>query len=332
MSKFRKVLITGGAGFIGNWLSVKLAEKGCDVVAVDNNIRGGLETANFNNKRISYEQVDLTNEDSVMRLLSSKTFDLIYHLAALNGTQNFYNRPFDVIKNSSLPIVNIINAMSALNLNIPLVYTGSSETYSHGVTIGCNGVPTSELAEVVLGPISESRWSYGAAKAFGEYVLQSAFDQFGIKFIIARVHNIYGPRMGFNHFISDVIARFRDGDFKLHGSEETRSFCHIDDAILALMSLPEIDGAWNQIFNIGSDDERTILSVAFMIADELGIERSVIEPSKSWAGSVQRRCPDIEKLKNILNFDFPNISIDEGIKDMIDWYDDEQIILESGFR
>jgi UDP-glucose 4-epimerase len=332
MKENSKILITGGAGFIGNWLSIRLAELGHEVISVDNDIRGGSKTADFSNKRITFLQLDLTDITAVTQLFSTNSFDLIYHLAALNGTQNFYERPFDVIKHSSLPIINIINAMGVLNLRVPIIYTGSSESYSRGVTIGCNTVPTSENAEIVLGPLSESRWSYGAAKAFSEYVLQSALDQFGIKFIIARVHNIYGPRMGFNHFISDVISRFRDGDFQLHGSGETRSFCHINDAIFALISLPDSDNAWNQIFNIGSDDERSILSVANMIANELKIDSKLIKPMDSWAGSVNRRCPDISKLKSLLEGEFPCISVDEGIKEMVDWYDDKQITSEKGFK
>ena len=328
----KRILVTGGAGFIGNWLSLELANLGNEVVAVDNDIRGGVSTANFSNENITFLQLDLNDLNSVIQIFSNYQFDLIYHLAALNGTQNFYEKPFDVIKNSSLPIINMIDVMKSLNLRVPIIYTGSSETYSRGITIGCNTVPTAEDAEIVLGPLSESRWSYGSAKAFSEYVLQSAYDQLGIKFIIARVHNIYGPRMGFNHFISDVISRFRQGDFKLYGSGETRSFCHISDAVFALISLSESEKSWGHIINIGSDDERSILSVASIIAKELKINNNLIESMGSWEGSVHRRCPDIAKLKTMLEGEFPRIGIEDGIKEMVEWYNDKRIISEGGFK
>ena len=323
------ILVTGGRGFIGHWLVRYLADLGYGVVSVDNDVRGGaLEP---------YDGVveltcDLSNLIEVRSLFENyQDFEFVFHLAAYNGTQNFYEKPFDVLWNSSIPSANVCKALAELKLRPLCIYTSSSEVYARGVSLGITAVPTSEQAEVVLGPCAERRWSYGAAKCFGEYAFAAASHQYGLPYIITRVHNVYGPRMGFNHFIPDAIKRFRAADYSLPGSNETRSFCFISDAVSALAACMKLNESQrNRIYNIGSSEEMKIYEIAEIILECLGVEKSKIQCLPGVQGSVRRRCPTIDDSAVVLGL-ANTVSISEGISTMVNWYSPDRIVLERGF-
>ena len=324
--KTNSFLVTGATGFIGFHLAVKLKKLGFNVLAIDNNIRGGHKSSReyFEELGIKLLDIDLCDQTQINQLDNVLLkVDGIYHLAAFNGTNNFYKKPYSVLKNSSQPLINLINKLIDLNLSPKLLYTGSSECYAFGVKQGFNSIPTSEETILSLGPLSNPRWSYACGKLIGEYALFNSYQEFGIPFVIARVHNIYGPRMGLNHF-SDFITRCLDGKFYLYGPHQTRCYCFIDDCIDALILLMNNDKTNSNVFNVGSEMEIRNIDCAQLILNELKInnELDFKDPPK---GSINRRKPDLSKLFSM----FPSLkeqtSLEDGIKSTVAWYSKRNI-------
>ncbi len=320
-------LVTGATGFIGFHLTRSLNELGYNVLAIDNNIRGGNDSAHiyFIKNNIKFLNIDLC-EQSQLKLLDPYLSSIkgIFHLAALNGTNNFYKKPYTVFKNSTMPLLNLLEELIKNNLTPKILYTGSSECYAYGVKKGFNKIPTSEETILALGPIANPRWSYACGKLSGEYGLFNAHKEYRIPFVIARVHNIYGPRMGLNHFFSDFITRCFNGEYYLFGPNQTRSYCYIDDCINALILLMNSNEANQNIFNVGSPNETKNINCAKFILNELGINEEIIFKDAP-SGSIDRRKPDLTKIFNM----FPSLenqkSLESGLKLTINWYKKNKI-------
>ena len=328
--KNKKLLVTGATGFIGFYLTCKLKEMGFDVLAIDNNLRGGYASAKeyFKENNINYFDIDLCNQNQINQIEEEiSSVKAIFHLAAFNGTNNFYKKPYTVLNNSSLPILNLINKIISLKIKPKILYTGSSECYAYGVKKGFNSIPTNEDVTLALGSHDNPRWSYACGKLLGEYALFNAYQQYQIPFVIARVHNIYGPRMGLNHFFSDFIKRCLSGEFYIYGPNQTRSYCFIDDCVKALILLMNTDKSNFNIFNVGSPREIKNIDCAKLILNELDINHKLEfkDPPK---GSTERRNPDLKKLFSIFPSLIKQTSLEEGLKSTVAWYANNNLDLD----
>jgi nucleoside-diphosphate-sugar epimerase len=284
-----RILLTGTEGFIGSHYRKFLTNLGHDVIAIDK--KSG---------------VDLCNWGSVKNL---KDVDCVIHLAAFNGTRKFYSQPYDVIRDSVLPTQHLLDRYSG---KVDLfVLAGTCESYAGGIDLGIVDVPTPEDVPLVVSDVSNPRWSYGGSKIVNELQVYSAYHQHNQSFQILRYHNVYGPGQQ-GHFIPEIVQRFKQGDFTVYGSDETRSFCFIDDAVMATYQLMLESGARNQIINVGVNVESTIMDVANIIARELQITQPLI-PAGGMKGSVSRRNPDISKLKSLISW-VPKTTLTDGIK------------------
>ena len=320
-------LVTGATGFIGFHLTVKLKKLGFNVLAIDNNLRGGYESSIEYLKKndIKLLDIDLCDQTAINKLDNVLTnINGIYHLAAFNGTNNFYKKPYSVLKNSSIPILNLINKLIDLDLSPKILYTGSSECYALGVKEGFNPIPTPEDAILALGSSNNPRWSYACGKLLGEYAVFNAYKEFGIPFVIARVHNIYGPRMGQNHFFSDFIKRCLKREFYLYGPYQTRSYCYIDDCIDALILLMNHDDANLNIFNVGSSREIRNIDCANLILKKLNINNQ-LEYRDPPIGSIDRRKPDLTKLFSLFPSLMDQTILEEGLESTITWYSENNL-------
>jgi len=318
MAKYNRVVILGAAGFIGYHLAKSLAvDAKVDLLLVDNFIRGtndedflklsGLQNVNF-------AELDLSKESSFENLFNKS--DLVINCAALNGTQNFYQVPLDVMLNTGISAF-FAARYAALAQVHKYIYLGSSESYAGGVNLGFVGVPTSESVPLVIENVENIRWSYSLGKTFGEIACYSANSQLGLNFQILRIHNIYGPRMGNKHVIPDLIEKFRLGNMEVPGHGESRAFMYIDDLVEVVRFLISNENNEIKLLNIGSQTETLIKILAEKIAKVLGIEKA-IKPVESWPGSVKRRLPDTSLLRSIYAFD--ETSLDEGLDKTISWY------------
>jgi len=319
------ILITGGAGFIGFHLAKHLAAQNYEVVILDNFARGK-EDKEFKEliekKNVQFLQRDITKAESFDDL---KDFDYIYHLAMINGTENFYNIPDKVLKVGILGTLNVLDWLIKQKKG-KLLFSSSSETYAGTLKLLGDKfpIPTHEEVPLVVNDPKNVRWSYGASKILSEVAIHSYAKAHNMKnFSIIRYHNIYGPRMGFEHVIPQFIERIvkKENPFKIFGGQETRTFCYIDDAVKATQLVMESEKANEKTIHIGkSDGEIKIMDMAkklFQIANS----NPKIEIQKAPEGSVMRRCPDTSKLKD-LGFT-SQIDLEQGLKHTYDWYKDK---------
>ena len=286
MTKYNRVVILGAAGFIGYHLAKSLAvEAKVDLLLVDNFIRGAndedfLKLSGLQN--VNFAELDLSKESSFENLFNKS--DLVINCAALNGTQNFYQVPLDVMLNTGISAF-FAARYAALAQVHKYIYLGSSESYAGGVNLGFVGVPTSENVPLIIENVENIRWSYSLGKTFGEIACYSANSQLGLNFQILRIHNIYGPRMGNKHVIPDLIEKFRLGNMDVPGHGESRAFMYIDDLVGVVRFLIANENNDIKLMNVGSQTETLIKILAEKIAKVLEIERA-IKPLESWPGSV----------------------------------------------
>jgi len=318
-----KTLVTGGAGFIGFHLGKFLADKGYNVTLLDNFARGSEdeELKQFLEKdNVNFIKADLTNTEFFSKL--DREYDQIYHLAAINGTENFYNIPHKVLKVGILGTLNMLDWFVNSGKG-KFLFSSSSETYAGALKLLGDKfpVPTPEEVPLVIDNPSNVRWSYGGSKILSEIAVHSYSKAFNLKNIsIIRYHNIYGPRMGYEHVIPQFVERIikKKDPFEIFGGQETRTFCYIDDGVKATNLVMESDITNNQTVHIGrSDEEIKIIDLANMLFDISGFHPHVdIKPAPT--GCVMRRCPDISKL-SALGYR-PKISLKEGVTKTYEWY------------
>ncbi len=306
-----RILITGGTGFIGSHLANHLS-KNNDVTICDNNFRGRIDEFI---RGITYIECDLTKEDEYKKL---GTFDYVYHFAAINGTRNFYEIPYNVLEVNTLININLIKWCRETEVK-KVLYTSSSEVYASTKE---KEIPTKEDVIVSIDNVYNPRWSYAGSKIFGELL----FVNSGINFSIVRPHNVYGPRMGYDHVIPEVIKRIflKETPFKIYGANQTRSFCYIDDAVLMLDKIMNSQFSDGKIINLGVDDEISIDNLVYKIFSIFDYKPEVLKVL-SKDGSVDRRCPNIDLLTHITNItEFT--SIESGLRKTCDWYKKDALL------
>jgi nucleoside-diphosphate-sugar epimerase len=318
-----KVLITGGAGFIGYHLAKQLAEEKNEVVIMDNFARGKEDkylAKLLDMSNVTLLTADITDPKQVMAL--PHDFDVIYHFAAINGTENFYNIPDKVLKVGVLGAINMLEWYSEKPHGMFIV-ASSSEAYAGALKLLGEKfpIPTPEDVPLVVDDPRNVRWSYGGSKILSEVAMFSyAKARKLTDFAVVRFHNIYGPRMGTEHVIPQFIERLVKGvtPFPIFGGDETRTFCYISDAIDALKIIASSKQAKGQIIHIGrDDDEISIIDVAKKLM-EIAHNKADFDIKPAPEGCVKRRCPSISKLKK-MGYK-PKVSLGEGLKETYAWY------------
>ena len=317
----RKVII-GAAGFIGFHLAKSFLDDGeSEVILIDSFVNSKPDIF-FDQltrmARCKFFNVDAKNVDIVGSLIRKK--DIVFNLAAINGTKKFYDIPHTVLSETSIPSI-LIPEICAKNKVDLYVYFGSSESYAGGVTLGITKIPTNETVPLVISDVNNPRWSYAAAKTIGEVATISANLQFGLRYQILRIHNFYGPRMGTNHVIPDLIAKFSAENYRVAGCDQSRTFLYVNDGINYIKSLYKNYESYNQIINIGSQYEVKINELAEMIMKEIG-KTGTIECEESPAGSVSRRVPDLTKLNNYMKLS--ETTLRSGISTTVSWYKENE--------
>jgi len=288
------ILVTGGAGFIGRHLCQRLRNQGEEVLVVDDFSRSK-RPDNCDDRTIDYDIRDYEGlEDKLVAAnRRGRFFDEVIHLAAVNGTKNFYEQPAWVLQVAIQGILNIESICHKFGVR-KFVLMSSSEV-CRAQSVDCDeGIP------LVIPDPYNPRYSYSAGKIVSEMVCLHS-PQFD-RLVIVRPFNIYGPGMSLGHVIPDIIEQFKQDDsrepieIRLIGSgEETRSFCYIDDFIDGLMIARE-RGEHRGIYNIGNPQETSIKHLAEMIGAISG-KNFNLEFGNSWReGDLPRRRPDISKL------------------------------------
>ena len=316
-----RILITGAAGFIGYHLAHRLAsDPHNSLVLVDNFVRGQGDEAYrqlCEHPNVQAYSIDLADPAAFATLPNE--VDVIYHQAALNGTQNFYERPYEVMRCGTLPTFNLIEKYVRPGRLARFVFAGTPEAYASTVSRFGWEVPTGEDVPLCVDDVFNARWSYAAAKIHGEVLVINACRQFHVDSSVIRYHNVYGPRMGDKHVIPDFLASLNRGRPALHGYDDTRAFLYIDDAVEATIRIGTSPATAGQLVNVGSDHEITIFELAAEMMQLVGRSAEEIALGPSPAGSVARRAPSIDKLNALTGFE-PRWSLSAGLAETMRYY------------
>ena len=312
----KKVLITGGAGFIGYHLAKKLVNINCKVDVLDNFSRAVNDSAILElSKSVNLINHDLL-KDGTEKL--DKNYSYIYHLAAVVGVNHVLKSPLKVLdKNVSL-LKNAIEVGKRQKSLQRFVFTSTSEVYAGTLNHYGLEFPTVESTPLSISDMSQKRTSYMLSKIYGEAMCLHS----GLPITIVRPHNFYGPRMGLSHVIPELMKKIIEsssGQLDVFSVNHRRTFCFIKDAVNAMQMLAKTQEAIGRVYNIGNDSEEiTMGELSTKIMKMMG-KKLALNPLPPTPGSPTRRCPSIEKLKKDTNFK-KEFSFEDGLLETFNWY------------
>ena len=310
-----RYLVTGGAGFIGSYLVEKLIARGDQVVVLDNLSAGSANNLSGIKEKIKFEQGNILDKAVIDKLVSES--DYVVHLAAALGVFNIVNKPLESLKTNLQGSEVVLEACDKYRK--PALIASTSEIYGKN-----DKVPLNEEDDRIIGHPLKSRWSYSEAKAVDESLAYFYYLETKLPIRIVRFFNTVGPRQ-VGHY-GMVVPRFvsaalRNEPLSVYGSgDQIRCFCHVDDAVRALLLVMDSDKAVGEVFNVGNNQQITIMELAKKVIELTGSSSTIekIAYEKAYPQGfedMQRRVPDISKIKQVLGWT-PEINLDQIIKDI----------------
>ena len=316
----KKLLITGGAGFIGSHLAERLLADGHSVTLLDDLSTGRIDNIRHltNDPRVRVVRDSVENTETINLLAAD--CDAIFHLASAVGVQLVVDEP---VRTISTTIHGTEVVLAAANrFNRPVLLTSSSEVYGKG-----SRVPFAEDDDVVMGATRFARWSYAYSKGIDEFLALAYHRKNGLPTITVRLFNTVGPRqVGMYGMVLPrfVQAALKDQPLQVYGDgTQSRCFCHVSDVVGALAKLIQTPAAFGEVFNLGSDREVSMNDLARRVI-ELAGSRSEIHhiPYEQAYGTNQfddmaRRVPKLDKIRKVIGFS-PSHDLDQIINSVIE--------------
>ncbi|HUK91485.1 MAG TPA: GDP-mannose 4,6-dehydratase [Blastocatellia bacterium] len=315
-----KVLITGGAGFVGSHLAERHLERGDKVYIIDDLSTGAIENIQHlkGNPNFEYYIDSITNYRLMAELVDLA--DIVYHLAAAVGVRLIVESPVRTIE------TNIRGTEIVLNLTAKkrkrILITSTSEVYGK-----LDRIPFREDDDIVMGPTSKGRWSYACSKAIDEFLAIAYWKEKRVPTVIARLFNTVGPRQTgrYGMVIPSLVRQALTGnDMTIYGDgSQSRCFTHVSDAVWALMALAENESAVGEVYNIGGVQEISILELARRIKSLAGSESAITFVPYEMAyeegfEDMMRRVPDLTKINALTGY-APKITLDEILNSVIEY-------------
>jgi nucleoside-diphosphate-sugar epimerase len=309
----KKVVVTGGAGFIGSWLTEALVQLGCNVSVVDDLSSGKLENLRNVRRNIRMIKADIC-EPEALESINAKV-DVIFHLAALASVPESVQNPKRTFESNVIGTFNLLRWMRKLSNEVRIIFASSAAVYGEP-----RYVPIDE--EHPLRPTSP----YGASKISGEAHCTAFNEVYGVKVSILRLFNIYGPRQP-RYVVYDFLRKLlvnRENKLVVLGNgKQIRDFTFVTDAVEGILSAAVNEDAIGERINIGSGKSISIENLARKMLRMLDLQSLPIEfTQRSWEGDVSRIVADPSKARKLLGFK-PKMSIEEGIKEEIKWFKEE---------
>jgi UDP-glucose 4-epimerase len=315
-----KILVTGGAGFIGSHLCELLIQKGHQVIAIDNLTTGKLDNIQHLLPIPSFQFVreTITNSQVLDRLTSE--VDILIHLAAVVGVKLIVEDPVNTIATNIMGTEAVLTTANRYRCKVMLAST--SEVYGKGFK-----VPFNEEDDCVMGPTSHSRWSYATSKAIDEFLGLAYYHQFGLPVVVMRFFNTVGPRqtgrygMVLPRFVRQALA---GEPITIYGDgEQSRCFGDVADVIDATVKLASHPEAIGQVFNIGSTEEVTIRELAARVISATGSQSKIVyvpyeEAYAPGFEDMRRRVPDLGKIQQLIGYE-PHYTLEDTIHRVIDY-------------
>lgn len=308
-----KILITGGAGFIGT----HLAERFCEdykIVLLDNLRRDSLTDLPTlkEHPNVTFIEGNIIEKDVVLKAIEG--CDTAIHLAAIAGVSSYYNQPFDTMSVNLIGTINLLECVRETGVKKVIDFS-TSEVY------GANAFDVDESSDHVLGSIEDYRWTYATSKLASEQLTRRYSEKYGFKGFGIRPFNIYGPRQtgegAISNFMSAIVKKepiviYNDGT-------AIRAWCYISDMVEALDNLMRNDNIEGGTFNIGNPKEAySTLGLARLVCTALGEEVPIIFKEVERT-EIRIRIPNIDKARKLLNFD-PQVGLIEGLRKTFEWY------------
>jgi UDP-glucose 4-epimerase len=308
--KQKKILITGGAGFIGTHLTERLVSE-CEVVLFDNFRRNSLVPEIENHPKVKVMQGDVLDPRSFQQAMEG--VDTVLHLAAIAGVSSYYQEPLKTLRVNVLGTANILEESARRKIKT-FVHFSTSEVF------GPNANKVDEATPYAIGPVTERRWVYATSKLTGEQFAFRTAEQYGFACAVVRPFNIYGPRqMGEGAVSNFCRAAAQKEPITIYGDGTAiRSWCYISDFVDAIYAILSKHQSGCEAFNIGNPDEvETTTGLANRIV-RLEPETQ-IQTVKTDRTEVQTRIPVIDKARKVLGFE-PKVGLDEGLHKTLEWF------------
>lgn len=317
-----RVLITGGAGFIGSHLAQSCLESGNEVYIIDDLSTGSIDNIKSlqKNERFSnrlFVTIDtILNYQNMSKLI--RICDTIFHLAAAVGVQYIINYPLESMKTNIQGTENVLELCNKFQKKV--LIASSSEVYGKHTH-----APLHETDDIVYGPSSKFRWSYAASKLMDEFTALAYHRTNDLKVTIARLFNTIGPRQtaAYGMVVPRFVGQALKGEpLTVYGDgTQTRTFTGVKDVVKAFIGLMENEESFGRVFNIGGTEEITILELAKKIIDITGSksEIEIIPYEVAYAADfedMQRRVPSIEKIYNLIGFK-PSDDLDNTLGEIV---------------
>lgn len=303
------ILISGGAGNVGSALAKKLAEDPANEIIIIDNISTGSKGKVPALDNVLLIKADVNNYQDVVPVFGRYNFDYVFHYAAVVGVSRTLENPMAVLQD----IEGIKNILSlSKNTGVKRVfYSSSSEVYGEPFEIPQNEQTT---------PLN-SRLPYAIVKNVGEAFFRSFYDEYGLEYTIFRFFNTYGPNQSDDFVVPRFLrAAMNNENLYIYGDgQQTRSFCYVDDNVDTCVKAMYSKEHINDVLNVGSDDEMTILELANRIIKFTNSKSDIVHLPALKEGDMARRCPDNSKMRDLLGRDL--IPLEDGLKNLIDFYE-----------
>jgi UDP-glucose 4-epimerase len=316
-----KVLITGGAGFIGSHLAERLLSRGDEVHLLDDLSTGSIENIVLikNHPNLTYHIDTIRNYRLTAEVVDM--CDIVYHLAAAVGVRLIVESPVSTIE-TNIRGTDIVLSLAAKKRK-RVVITSTSEVYGKR-----NKVPFCEDDDLVMGPTNKGRWSYACSKAIDEFLAIAYWKEKRVPTVIVRLFNTVGPRQTgrYGMVIPNFVQQALTGqDITVYGDgTQTRCFTHVSDVVEALIAVAEHPQAVGEVYNIGSDHEISMLDLAERIKYITESASNIVfvpydEAYEAGFEDMMRRVPDISKIRALIGYQ-PKIDLDSMLASIIDYH------------
>jgi len=313
-----KVLVTGGAGFIGSHLCDGLLERGHEVVCLDNLWRGKKENIeqNLSNDKFTFIKGDIRDKKTVENAVQG--CDIVHHLAAINGTKYFYEEPLLITDVNINGTLNVLEACRNSTVK-RVTFASSPEVYGEP-----DKIPTPENGLCTFdNPVKTLRHSYATSKFLGDIMFLAYKKKYKVPITIIRYFNIYGPRLigtPYGQVVSIFIKRILEGKApQVHGDgTQTRSFTYVSDAVEGTILASESEKCLGETINLGMQEETSIKELGEKVIKAAGSDLE-LEYADALVGDCKRRCPESSKAKELLGWE-AKVSLEKGIKKTIEWF------------
>jgi UDP-glucose 4-epimerase len=310
-----RVVVTGGSGFVGSHLVERLVARGAEVTVFDG--APPSEHQRFVRENARFVEGDIRDPDALARAIDPGV-DVVYHLAAVVGVDQYLARPLDVVDINFTGTRHVLDL--ALRADAKVVLASTSEVFGKNPA-----VPWREDSDRVLGATSSDRWAYSSSKALAEHLTFAFARQYGLEATIVRYFNVYGPRQRPAYIVSRSIHRAlnRRSMVVYDQGRQTRCFTFIDDAVDGTILAGTHPAAVGESFNVGSMTETTVGEVVRLVAELTGVGTAPIEvDTRERLGpayeDLSRRIPDTRKARDVLGWKFET-SLQDGLIKTIEW-------------